>query len=186
MKRLNIRSTLLSDLYVIKREQREDNRGFFSRMFCADELMALGWTHPVAQVNHSLTREQASVRGMHFQHSPHAENKLVCCLRGEVWDVAVDLRAGSPTFLKWHAERLSADNGCALLIPRGFAHGFQTLVPDCELIYMHDARYSPSKEDGINPLDSLLAIKWPLPLGVLSERDRTLQFLNKNFKGVYA
>ena len=108
-----------------------DARGFLSRLFCAEELRAAGWTGPIAQINHTHTARKGTVRGMHFQYPPHAEMKLVSCLRGEVWDVAVDIRAGSQTFLRWHAEILSADNGRALLIPQGFAHGFQALTRRC-------------------------------------------------------
>jgi dTDP-4-dehydrorhamnose 3,5-epimerase len=95
-----------------------DSRGYLVRLFCAEELAGAGWARPVAQVNHTYTTGRGAVRGMHFQHPPHAEMKLVACIRGEVWDVAVDIRAGSPTFLQWHAERMSAENGVALLIPK--------------------------------------------------------------------
>ena len=118
----------------VQRQPLQDARGLFERMFCADELAAAGWTQPIAQINHSVTRQRGSVRGLHYQRPPHAEMKLVSCLRGEVWDVAVDLRAGSPTFLQWHAEHLSPSNACALLIPPGFAHGFQALTDDAELL----------------------------------------------------
>ena len=127
MNRFRIQSTPLSGLQVITRQMLGDHRGFLSRLFCADELAQAGWTKPIAQINHTYTAKKGTVRGMHFQHPPHAEMKLVSCIRGEVWDVAVDLRANSPTFLHWHAEVLSADNHKALLIPEGFAHGFQTL-----------------------------------------------------------
>ncbi len=186
MSRFQVRSTPLAGLCVVKRERHEDERGFFSRVFCAEDLMALGWTNPVMQINHTLTREQGTLRGMHFQHPPHAETKLVSCLQGEVWDVAIDLRADSPTFLRWHAERLSAENDCALLIPRGFAHGFQTLAPNCELLYIHDAFYSTASEGGIHPLDPRVDIEWPLPVSVLSERDRTRPMLTKIFGGISA
>ncbi len=184
MSRLEIRPTPLAGLRVVRRERREDVRGFLSRLFCAEELAVAGWDRPIVQINHTLTRMTGSVRGMHFQHPPHGETKLVNCLRGEVWDVAVDLRADSPTFLRWHAERLSADNGCALLIPRGFAHGFQTLAPDCELMYLHDAYYAPDCEGGVHPLDARVAIDWPLPVGEMSDRDRTRQMLPETFGGI--
>lgn len=185
MRSLDLRATKLSNLHVVSRGRCEDSRGFFSRLFCAEELAAAGWDRPVVQINQTLTRTTGSVRGLHFQYPPHAEVKLVSCTRGEVWDVAVDLRADSPTFLHWHAEYLSADNGCALLIPRGFAHGFQTLAPDCEMMYVHDAFYSPSNEGGIHPLDPRVAIEWPLPVGVLSERDRTRPLLSETFGGMF-
>jgi dTDP-4-dehydrorhamnose 3,5-epimerase len=121
---------------------------------------------------------------MHFQHPPHAETKLVSCLRGEVFDVAVDLRHNSPTFLRWHAERLSADNHKTLVIPEGFAHGFQTLTDDCEMLYFHTAAYQPGAEGGLNAQDPRLAIEWPLPVVGLSPRDAVYQFLGEDFSGV--
>ena len=104
----------LHGLVRVQRQPLQDARGLFERMFCTDELAAAGWTQPIAQINHSVTRQRGSVRGLHYQRPPHAEMKLVSCLHGEVWDVAVDVRPDSPTFLQWHAERLSPDNGCAL------------------------------------------------------------------------
>jgi dTDP-4-dehydrorhamnose 3,5-epimerase len=175
----------LHGLVRVQRQPLQDARGLFERMFCADELAAAGWTQPIAQINHSLTRQRGSVRGLHYQRPPHAEMKLVSCLRGEVWDVAVDLRAGSPTFLQWHAEPLSPDNACALLIPPGFAHGFQALTEDAELLYLHSAAYAPGAEAGLNPLDPRLALPWPLPVGEMSERDRSHALLTASFEGVH-
>lgn len=174
----------LYGLVRVQRQPLQDARGLFERMFCADELAAAGWTQPIAQINHSLTRQRGSVRGLHYQRPPHTEMKLVSCLRGEVWDVAVDLRAGSPTFLQWHAERLSPDNACALLIPPGFAHGFQALADDAELLYLHSAAYAPGAEAGLNPLDPRLALPWPLPVAEMSERDRSHALLTASFEGV--
>lgn len=175
----------LRGLVRVQRQPLQDARGLFERMFCADELAAAGWTQPIAQINHSLTSQRGSVRGLHYQRPPHAEMKLVSCLRGEVWDVAVDLRAGSPTFLQWHAERLSPGNACALLIPPGFAHGFQALTEDAELLYLHSAAYAPGAEAGLNPLDPCLALPWPLPVGEMSERDRSHALLTASFEGVH-
>lgn len=110
--------------------------------------------------------------------------KLVSCIRGEIWDVAVDLRRGSKTFLNWHAERLSAENCRALLIPEGFAHGFQSLTDDVEMLYCHSAAYVAAAEAGLNPKDSLLAIPWPLPITELSARDVQHPMVNKEFSGV--
>lgn len=184
MSRLGITTKELAGLCVVHRDRREDARGFLSRLFCARELAAAGWDRPIAQINHTLTRTAGCVRGMHYQRPPHSETKLVSCLRGEVWDVAVDLRAGSPTFLRWHAQHLSAGNGCALLIPRGFAHGFQTLTPDCELVYFHDAFYEPDSEDGVHPLDPRVAIDWPLFVHGLSDRDSARPMLSQTFAGL--
>lgn len=171
MSRFAIGETPLADLKVIGRGRVGDHRGFLSRIFCAEELVHAGWQKPIEQINHTFTPRQGSVRGMHFQRAPHAEMKLVNCLRGAVFDVAVDLRDSSPTFLQWHAEELTADNGRALLIPEGFAHGFQALTDNCELLYLHSAAYTPAAEAGINPLDPRLRISWPLPIAEMSARD---------------
>ena len=144
----------------------------------------LGWRLPIAQINHSLTRQKGAVRGMHFQFPPHAEDKYVSCLRGEVFDVAVDLREGSPSFMRWHGERLSAGNGRSMLIPQGFAHGFQSLEADCELIYLHSRPYAPQAEGGLHPKDPLLAIAWPLPVVDLSERDAGHARVGSDFPGL--
>jgi dTDP-4-dehydrorhamnose 3,5-epimerase len=116
---------------------------------------------------------------MHFQHPPHAEMKLVSCIHGEVWDVAVDTRPDSETFLQWHAERLSADNGHALLLPEGFAHGFQALSNDVELLYCHSAAYAPEAEAGLNPKDPVLAITWPLQIAEISTKDAQYPMVEK-------
>lgn len=184
MPRFEILPTPLAGLKVIQRKRHEDSRGFFSRVFCAEELASAGFAEPVAQINQSLTRRCGSVRGMHFQRPPHAEIKLVNCLRGEVFDVAIDLRKASPTFLQWHAERLSAANGRSLLIPEGFAHGFQALCEDVELLYFHSAPYFQGAEGGLHPSDPALAIAWPLPFAELSERDAAQPFLGSTFDGV--
>lgn len=184
MSRFLVHDTPLTGLKLIERKPVGDARGFLSRLFCESDLAAAGWTCGIAQINHTLTRKQGAVRGMHFQRAPHAEMKLVCCLRGSVWDVAVDLRAGSPTFLRWHAEELSADNHCALLIPEGFAHGFQTLTADCELLYLHSAAYVPDAEGGLQPQDPALAIAWPLAISEISARDMQHALLTQAYTGL--
>ena len=184
MKRLESDDTPIAGLKRVRRIRLEDQRGFLARLFCADELCDVGWDAPVAQINHTRTLKRGSVRGLHFQRSPKAEKKLVHCLRGEVWDVAVDLRRGSPTFLRWHAERLSAENGVALLIPEGFAHGFQTLADDVEMLYVHSVAYSAADEGGVHPSDARLAIDWPLPIEQLSLRDDGHAPLAPDFQGL--
>jgi len=186
MSRFRIVDTTLPDLKVVIRERRDDERGFLSRLFCAGDLAAAGWRGGIAQINHTLTRQPGTVRGLHFQRPPDAEAKLVSCLRGRVWDVAVDLRAGSPTLLRWHAEELSPDNGRALLIPEGFAHGFQVLAPDSELLYLHSAPYSPASEGALNAVDPRLAIAWPLAVGDRSARDQAHPLLTDDFQGIAA
>jgi dTDP-4-dehydrorhamnose 3,5-epimerase len=184
--RLLVEDTPIAGLRRVRRLPLGDARGFLVRLFCADELRDAGWIGPVAQVNHTRTAKRGSVRGLHYQRPPHAEIKLVHCLRGEVFDVAVDLRRDSPTFLRWHAERLSADNGIAHLIPAGFAHGLQTLSDDVDMLYCHSAVYAADFEAGLHPREPRLAIDWPLPIGALSPRDDAQPFLGAAFDGIGA
>jgi dTDP-4-dehydrorhamnose 3,5-epimerase len=183
-RRFTATATGLAGLMVVRRQRIEDARGFLSRLYCREELAEIGFSEPVVQINQTVTRAPGMVRGMHFQRPPHAEDKLVSCLRGEVYDVAVDLRAGSPTLQQWHGERLSAENGLSLFIPKGFAHGFQSLTDDCELFYLHTASYAPEAEGALNALDPALAIDWPLPVTEMSARDRGHPFLEDDFAGI--
>jgi dTDP-4-dehydrorhamnose 3,5-epimerase len=184
MSRFDFTATPLSGLRVVNRRRLGDSRGFLSRLFCAEELAAAGFDMPIAQINHTHTARKGTVRGLHFQRPPHAEVKLVSCLRGEVWDVAVDVREGSATYLRWHAEVLSADNWRAMLIPAGFAHGFQTLTDDVALLYCHSAAHVPEAEGALNPQDDGLAIAWPLVITELSARDSGHARITQSFKGV--
>ena len=181
---LTVTALPLSGLTLVERRRVGDNRGFLARLFSAEELAAAGWARPVVQINHTYTSKRGAVRGMHYQRPPHAEMKLVSCIRGKVWDVAVDVRRGSPTFLHWHAEELSAENGCAMLIPEGFAHGFQALSDDVELIYCHSAAYRPEAEGGLRATDPRLDIRWPLPAAELSPRDSGHPLLDAAFLGI--
>jgi dTDP-4-dehydrorhamnose 3,5-epimerase len=174
----------LPGLKLIRRNQLQDQRGFLQRMYCKDMLSQHGIDKPIIQINHTLTREAGTVRGMHFQQAPYAEIKIVTCLRGKVFDVAVDLRAESPTFLQWHGEILSPEFNNSLVIPEGFAHGFQTLSNDCELLYFHTAAYNQQAEGGVCPLDPALAITWPLEVVELSERDKNHPCITANFEGL--
>ena len=184
MNRFTVTELPLPGLKCVERQRLGDARGFLSRLFCAEELAAAGWNRPLAQINHTYTARRGTVRGMHFQYPPHAEIKLVNCIRGEVWDVAIDVRAGSKTFLRWHAERLSADNGCALLIPEGFAHGFQALSGDVELLYCHSSAYNAEAEAGLNATDPSWTIAWPLQIAEISARDARYPMLNEQFAGL--
>ncbi len=181
---LDIQPTPLAGLSVVQRRRKDDARGFFSRVFCADELAGAGIRFDVAQVNHTSTAVRGSVRGLHFQHPPHAEDKLVSCLRGEVFDVAVDLRRGSPTFLHWHAQILTPRNMASLLIPKGFAHGFQTLCDDCEMLYLHSAPFASAAEGGLPPADPRIGIAWPLAVSGLSPRDAAHPPVDSHFTGI--
>ena len=184
MNRFNVTNTPIAGLRRIRRQCLGDTRGFLARLFCAEELAIAGWHKPIAQINLTQTAQCGAIRGMHFQWPPHAEMKLVSCIRGEVWDVAVDLRANSKTYLNWHGERLSAENGCALLIPEGFAHGFQTLTTGCEMLYLHSAAYERAAEAGLRYDDPRLSIEWPLALTECSERDCAHPLLTDQFRGI--
>lgn len=183
-RRFRLSDTGIPGLRIVERLRREDERGYLERLFCAEELREAGWEGPIAQINRTLTAVSGTVRGMHYQHPPFAETKLVLCLRGKVFDVAVDLRADSPTRLHWHAEVLTPTNGRALLIPQGFAHGFQTLSADVELLYLHSAAYAADAEGGIHPADPAISIRWPLPISRLSERDERHPPLRVEFQGI--
>ena len=184
MSRFIVTDLPLAGLKCVERQRLGDARGFLSRLFCAEELAAADWLKPIAQINHTYTQQRGTVRGLHYQQPPHAEMKLITCLQGAIWDVAVDLRQGSPTFLNWFAEHLSAENQKALLIPEGFAHGFQAQTDDVELVYCHSAAYQSGAEAGLNPLDARLGITWPLAIAEMSDRDRNHPFLKDYFAGV--
>lgn len=181
---MHIRSIGIAGAMVVEGQAHTDHRGAFSRLFCERELAEVISDRHVVQINHSRTNTVGAVRGMHFQHPPHAEMKMVRCVRGRVWDVLVDLRAGSPTFLHWHAEELSPDTSRMLVIPEGCAHGFQALEADSELLYLHTAFYTPASEGALRYDDPQLAIPWPLPVTDLSERDKTHALLSNNFIGL--
>lgn len=184
MSRFDICDLPLPGLKLIQRKPLGDARGFLARLFCAEELAPAGWSSAIAQINHTHTARSGTMRGMHYQKPPHAEMKLVSCLQGKIWDVAVDLRQSSPTFLHWHAEELSADNHRALLIPEGFAHGFQTLSDEVHLIYCHSKTYHPASEAGLNALDPRLGIDWPQEIVDRSQRDTEHALLDQTFEGL--
>jgi dTDP-4-dehydrorhamnose 3,5-epimerase len=182
--RFEIQTTPLLGLKVILRKPLGDNRGYLERMYCVDELRDVFGNRSIVQINHTLTQNKGTVRGMHFQYAPHAEMKLVSCLRGSVFDVAIDLRRDSPTFLQWYSEILSDDNHKTFAIPEGFAHGFQTLTNDCEMLYLHTSAYVQDAESGLNPNDPKLGIKWSLPISEISSRDSNHALISDDFKGV--
>lgn len=160
-----------------------DERGEFRRIFCSDEITSSTYPFLIRQINRSFTKRKGCVRGMHFQRQPYAEKKIIFCLAGSVWDVAVDVRENSPTFLQWHAEVLSKDNGVGVFIPEGFAHGFQAMTDEVELLYFHSNKYSPAHEDGLNPLDPLLGIEWPLDIQLISSKDKSRALIEQGFTG---
>ena len=182
--KFDVINTLIDGLKIVQRKPIEDERGFLSRLYCNDDFKMMGINKPICQINQTYTKSSGTVRGMHFQTSPFAETKLVSCIKGEVFDVAVDLRKGSSTYLKWHAEILTEKNQRCLLIPEGFAHGFQTITDNCELIYLHTAPFSKDHEGAVNALDENLAIAWPLKITQLSDRDRLHPMIKDDFKGI--
>lgn len=182
--RFDFHPTPFEGLWVVQRKPVEDPRGFFCRFFCAEEFQAFGLEKPIAQINHTDTVKKGAVRGLHFQYPPYSESKIVSCLRGEVYDVAVDIRRGSHTFLQWHGEILSAANQRSLLIPEGFAHGFQTLTENCELLYLHSEAFHPQAEGALHVADPGIGIGWPIAMTELSERDRSHPFIDLDFKGI--
>ena len=184
MSRFTVSDTPIAALKCVTRQVLGDARGSLTRLFCAQDLALAGWQGAIAQINLTATTQKGTVRGLHFQTPPHAEMKLVSCLRGEVWDVAVDLRPSSPSFLNWHAEILSAQNQRALLIPEGFAHGFQALTDDVEMLYCHSQPYNAQADSGLNAMDPRLAIAWPLPVALMSDRDTAHPLLTLDFEGV--
>jgi dTDP-4-dehydrorhamnose 3,5-epimerase len=184
MSRFDFIPTRLTGLILVQRKTLEDQRGFLSRFYCAEEFRETSVNKPIAQINHTLTRNKGTVRGLHFQYQPYGETKLVSCLKGEIFDVAVDLRQGSPTFLQWHGEILSAENHKSLLIPEGYAHGFQALSEDCELIYLHTQAYHLDAEGALNVTDPKLNVTWPLPISDISDRDRNHPFISSDFQGI--
>lgn len=181
---MNVLPTAIEGVFVAETQAMADHRGAFSRWFCEHDLAQALGAGTITQINQSRTLAVGAIRGLHFQHAPHAEMKLVRCIRGRVWDVAVDLRAGSPTLLAWHAQELSAENGHMLIIPEGCAHGFQVLQADSELLYLHTAPYTPQAEGGARWDDPRLAIPWPLPATDLSARDQQLPLLSPKFIGI--
>lgn len=171
--------TPLAGAYVIELERRGDERGFFARTFCAREFAEHGLPTEFVQGNTSLSVTPGTLRGLHFQHAPAEETKLMRCIQGAMWDVIVDARPGSPTHLKSFAVELSAENGRAILVPKGFAHGFQTLMPDTVAFYMVDAFYTPGVEDGFRYDDPTLKLDWPLAVAEISDKDKAWPLIDE-------
>ena len=181
---MKIMTTPINGVLVIESERFSDQRGSFSRLFCDQELGLVLDNRKIVQINLSKTQKRGSIRGMHFQFPPHAEMKLIRCLKGQVFDVAVDLRKDSKTFLQWYAQILSPEKNNVLVIPEGCAHGFQTLEEDTELLYIHTSHYEPKHEGGVQFDDPILNIKWPMVYTDISERDKKHSMINKIFSGI--
>jgi len=182
--KLNIINTYLEGLYTIEPNTYKDDRGEFIRVFCEDELSDIFKENNIKQVNHSLTHQKGSVRGLHFQYLPDCEIKLIKCIQGKIIDIVVDIRENSPTFLKSFSVELSAENKKMIYIPKGFAHGFQTLEDDTELIYFHSEIYSPENEGALSIFDPKLDIVLPLKVSDISIKDNSHKYLDNDFKGI--
>jgi dTDP-4-dehydrorhamnose 3,5-epimerase len=182
--RFNFISTTLDGLFKIEHKPIKDSRGFLNRLFCTNDFQEIGFNKSIIQMNHTLTKREGVVRGLHYQNIPHTEAKIVSCVSGEIFDVVVDIRKNSPTFLKWHSEILSSENNISIYIPEGFAHGFQSLSDNCNLIYMHSNFYSSNSEAALNALDPKLEISWPLVITEMSERDKEHPMISSRFKGI--
>lgn len=181
---LLIHNSSIPEVKIIERKVLKDERGAFSRLFCERELASVFNGKMIKQVNYSVNNKIGTIRGLHFQNYPSLECKIVTCIKGKVLDVAIDLRKESSTFLQYTQRELSAMNMESFLIPEGFAHGFQTLEEDSHLIYFHSEFYDPKNESSLNPNDPALGINWPLPVGEISEKDRSQKFITKDFQGI--
>lgn len=181
---MNLTPTKLAGAWVLENVPIQDNRGAFTRLFCVRELESILGAKQIVQINHSMTRSVGAVRGLHYQHPPNAEIKIVRCVKGRVFDVAVDLRQGSPTFLEWTAVELSPANNRAFVIPEGCAHGFQVLEEDSQLLYMHTEFHNKHAEGALRFNDPRVNVNWPLAPTDLSERDLNHLNLTENFKGI--
>lgn len=176
---MKIIETKIKGLYIIEPELKTDERGYFTRIFCQEELAKARLDFKIVQANRSLTFKKGTIRGMHFQKEPRAEDKIVQCLRGRVYDVAIDLRKNSLTYSQWVAEELSEDNKRMFYIPKGFAHGFQTLTNNCEIQYFVSEFYSSERESGVRWDDQFYKIKWPLEVSNISDKDKKWPLTNK-------
>lgn len=179
-----IHPTPIVDLVVAESKAFKDERGAFARLFCEQELSSVLGGRKIVQINHSCTEAIGAVRGLHFQHAPHTEMKLVRCLKGKVWDVAVDLRPESSSYKRWYAQELSPHNAQMMVIPEGFAHGFQVLEASSELLYLHTAFYKLESEGGVRHDDPELGIAWPLPVTDISARDSHHTYIDTSFRGI--
>lgn len=176
--------TPLEGLYIIKHNVLQDDRGLFTRTFCKEEFKSIGFEKDFLQFNHSFNVKKGTIRGLHYQLKPCTETKLIRCVQGAVYDVAVDIRQGSTTFLQYFGIELSSTNFLSILIPDGFAHGFQTLEDNSALIYHHTQKYTPIADAGLRYDDDMIKINWPLPPVNVSNKDYSYTLLDYQFKGL--
>ena len=181
---MKFNETKIKGLYIVELSPISDDRGFFTRSYCCDALKKINITKPIKQINHSLTSAVGAIRGMHYQNFPHSEIKMVRCISGAVFDVAVDLRKNSDTFLQWYGEYLNSENFKMMIIPEGFAHGFQVINPNSELLYFHTENYTQKAESGVLFSDKKIGIEWPLQVTNTSTRDLKYGKVTEEFKGL--
>ncbi|TEY07364.1 dTDP-4-dehydrorhamnose 3,5-epimerase [Campylobacter sp. US25a] len=184
MSRFNFIKTHIDGVFIVEAKPIYDERGYFERYFCVEEFKKIGLNKPIVQINHSKTIGKGSIRGLHYQTPPFCETKIVRCLKGAIFDVAVDLRENSPTFLQYVGVELNEENAKYLYIPQGFAHGFQTLSDEVEILYLVTKEFNSSADNGINPFDEKINIKWHMPIGCISIKDQNLSKIDLLFKGI--
>lgn len=178
------KETHLKGAYVIDLESVKDERGMFSRVFCENEFKEIGHTKQFVQINHSFNTKKGTFRGLHYQKQPFSEIKLIRCITGSVFDIIIDLRKNSNTFLKSSTIELSAFNFKMIYVPEGFAHGFLTLEENTQLIYHHTSFYQPGYETGLRFNDPVLGIELPFNPTIITEKDKLHPFINSSFKGI--
>lgn len=176
---MKIIKTLLDGAAEIESSPQRDGRGWFTRYFCQDELYEINGGREIVQINSSFTKLAGTVRGLHCQVAPHEEDKIVRCISGKIYDVMLDFRKDSPTYGQWHAVVLDAEKMNMVYVPKGFAHGFQTLTSNCQMLYLHTQSHCPEAEDGFFYNSPELGIQWPMAVSDLSERDKNLKFFTK-------
>ena len=177
-------NTKIKDLIVVNRNKFIDSRGSLLRIFSKKGFNKLGYPEIIDSINVTEVKNKGTIKGFHFQKPPHSEIKIVTCIKGSISDVAIDLRSSSKTFLCHHVEKLSERNKKSLIIPKGFAHGFQALENNCIILYIHSNSYQKKSESGLNVLDKKLNVKWPIKINKISKRDRGFKYIDNNFKGL--
>jgi dTDP-4-dehydrorhamnose 3,5-epimerase len=182
--RMRFIETPLKGAHIIEVESFTDERGYFLRTFCKKEFAEIGFQKQIVQINHSITKHKGTIRGIHYQVPPACETKIIRCVQGKVYDVMVDIRKGSITFMHWIGVELSEDNMRMVLIPEGFAHGFQSLTDNASLIYHHSEFYNAEYERGLRYDEPALVIAWPFPAGMISIKDQGFPLIDNSFKGI--
>lgn len=177
-------STEFDGLYIYRRNVFKDARGSLDRLYCKNLFREITPNQEILQINHTITKEKGTVKGLHYQLPPFSETKIISCIKGKIWDVAIDLRIQSKTYLKFFSILLSEEDIQTVVIPKGFAHGYQSLEENTEIIYLHTSEYKPEYERGLNPFDKTLSIEWPIEVTICSERDRNHPDITSNFKGI--